>query len=75
MAKDKARATAGPATKGLKVIARPQTFRRAGYAFTREPVTIALSELTPEQVELLKAEPSLVVQEVDIEPVNEEAKA
>ena len=59
---------AGPDTKGLKVIARPEAFRRAGYAFTREPLTIPLSDLTEEQVDLLKGEPALVVQEVDIEP-------
>lgn len=65
---------AGPATKGLKVIARRDTFRRAGYVFSGEPTVIALDALTDEQVEQLKSEPLLVVQEVDLEPATEEKK-
>lgn len=59
---------AGPATKGLKIVSRPAGgFRRAGLAFSAEGSTHALSDLTQEQVDLLKAEPQLVVVEVDIE--------
>lgn len=57
---------AGDASKGLKVTARADHFRRAGFAFTGEARVIPLSDLTEEQVEQLKNEPLLVVQEVDI---------
>lgn len=58
---------AGPATKGLRVVARPDSFWRGGLQFTKEPRTIPLSELTPAQVEEITEEPLLVVTEVDIE--------
>lgn len=59
---------AGPATKGLKVVSRPAAgFRRAGMHFSAEGTTVPLSDLTQEQVDLLKAEPQLVVVEVDID--------
>lgn len=64
-AKSKTKA-AGPATKGLRIVARPPTFRRAGYTFTAEAQTIPLSDLSAEQVELLQGEVNLVVSEVDI---------
>lgn len=57
---------AGSATQGLKVIARAASFRRAGHVFTGEATVIQLSELTVDQVEQLKAEPMLVVQDVEI---------
>ena len=59
---------AGPATKGLKIVSRPASFMRCGRQFTADPTTIPLSELTPDEVERLQAEPALVVSEVDIEP-------
>lgn len=40
-----------------------QGFRRCGYAFTREGFGIALDLLTKEQIETLKQEKNLVVQE------------
>lgn len=58
---------AGPANRGLRVVARVDGFRRAGRAWSGAS-TVPLSELTEEQVELLKGEPMLVVDEVDIEP-------
>ena len=64
---------AGPATKGLKVTSRPASFRRGGHTFSGEPKTIPLSELTDTQVEQITTDPSLVVQEVDIEAPTEEA--
>lgn len=65
----KKQAAAGPADKGLRVVARPQNgFRRAGFHFNAEGSTLALSELTDEQVEQLRAEPQLVVVDVDITP-------
>lgn len=61
-------ATAGPATRGLKVVARTASFWRGGHQFGAEAVTVPLSKLTPEQVEAITNEPMLVVQEVDIAP-------
>lgn len=67
---------AGPATKGLKVTARPASFRRAGHTFSGEAKTIPLSELTEQQVEQIKADPNLVWQEVDVEePAAADSKA
>ena len=58
---------AGPATKGLKIVARQKGgFRRAGRHFSFEGETVPLSELSQEEVDQLKAEPQLVVVEVDI---------
>ncbi|MEQ1685459.1 MAG: HI1506-related protein [Burkholderiaceae bacterium] len=60
---------AGPADKGLRVVARPQGgFRRAGFHFSAEGITLPLSELTADQVEQLRAEPQLVVVDEDIAP-------
>lgn len=60
---------AGPADKGLRIVARPQQgIRRAGRHFSAEGTTIPLSELTAEEVEQLGAEPQLVVVAVDIAP-------
>lgn len=63
---------AGPATKGLKVVSRPASFRRGGHTFTADPTTIPLDQLTEEQVEQIKGDKNLVVQEVDVEPPAEE---
>ena len=57
---------AGPATKGLQIVSRPETFFRAGIQFTQEPRVVPLSDLSPDQVEALFNEPKLVVNEVDI---------
>lgn len=70
MATQKSKA-AGGADKGLKVTARADHFRRCGFAFTGEATVIPLADLTEEQVEQLKKEPLLVVQEVDIKPESE----
>lgn len=66
MAKPISRDTAGPNTKGLKIVSRPASFMRCGRQFTAEPTIIPLSELTPDEVARLTAEPALVVTEVDI---------
>ena len=69
MATTKKDKSAGPADNGLRVVARPQGgFRRAGYHFSAEGVTLPLSELTDDQVEQLRGEPQLVVVDVDIAP-------
>jgi len=59
---------AGAPIKALKVISRRDSFRRAGFEFTGEAKTLPLDELTDDQVEALKTEPLLVVNEVEIEP-------
>lgn len=49
--------------EGLWIVAIPkQGFRRCGYRFTREGFGIALSALTPEQIETLENEPNLKVE-------------
>lgn len=68
MATKKQGKAAGPATRGLKVTSRPESFRRGGYTFTSEARTIPLDELSEEQVEQITGDKNLVVQEVDIEP-------
>ncbi len=47
--------------KALKIVSRPESFRRAGYAFTGAATTIPLADLTDDQVAALRAEPQLVV--------------
>ena len=58
---------AGPDTNGLEVISKRDGFRRAGREWSGSTI-VPLSELTPDQVEALQAEPLLIVREVDIEP-------
>lgn len=62
------RPAAGPANVGLQVVSSREGFRRAGYAFGREPRVIPLAELTAEQVEAIKDEPMLAAVEVEIPP-------
>ncbi len=50
------------AIPALWVRSVPPTFRRCGFAFTREGYGIALSALDEEQVEQLVNEPNLVVE-------------
>jgi hypothetical protein len=59
---------------GLRVVARPAVFRRAGYEFSGEARDLPLSELTDEQIVLLRNEKALVVMDCDI-PVMAEAVA
>lgn len=49
----------------LLITARAESFRRAGFRFGKEPLGIALECLTEEQIEQLKKEPNLIVEEVD----------
>ena len=56
----------GKSVPGLRVVSRPESFRRAGFAFTSSPTTIKLADLTQTQIELLCNEPKLVVVEVDV---------
>ena len=56
----------GSTVPGLRIVARPASFRRAAYEFTGEAREIAVSELSDEQVAMLKAEKQLVVIACDI---------
>lgn len=68
MATVKAKAkAAGAATEGIKVTARPASFRRGGHTFSGEAKVIALSELTEEQLDLIEGDANLVCQRVTIE--------
>lgn len=73
-ANSKAAKGAGPADKGIRVISRPPTFRRAGRVFTSEPTVIPFSELSEEEGLALMNEPNLVCTPVDIPAAAEEAK-
>ncbi|MDD2870121.1 HI1506-related protein [Neomegalonema sp.] len=53
--------------KALRIAARRSGFRRAGLAHPAHPVLHPLEDLTEAQIALLKAEPMLVVQGVEIE--------
>lgn len=58
---------AGPADKGIKVVARPMAgFRRAGRFFSAEGLVLPLSDLEDEELEQLRSEPQLIVVDVDI---------
>jgi len=52
--------------KGLRIVAKKDGFRRAGIAHTSEPQEYPLSKFSKEQVEQLKKDPMLVVQEIEI---------
>ena len=58
---------AGTSTQAIKVIPKRAGFRRAGYAFPEEGLTIRLSELSGEQLAQLENEPMLVVIPVEVE--------
>ena len=61
--------------KALRVTGPEGGFRRAGRRFGPEPTDLALTSLTEAQIAALKAEPSLMVEEVEIEPADEDAPA
>ena len=58
---------AGTATEAIKVIPKRAGFRRAGYAFPEEGLTIRLSELNDKQLDQLENEPMLVVMRMEVE--------
>lgn len=49
----------------LQIVARCESFRRAGHTFTAQPTIIDAASLTEEQIKSLKSEPNLVVMEFD----------
>lgn len=56
---------------GIFVRSMPETFRRAGFTFTREGVGLALTALTQEQLKAIEEEPLLNVQYMEF-PVTAE---
>lgn len=52
--------------KALSVQSSQQGFRRAGRAWSKEATVMPLAELTEEQIEQIKNEPMLTVDEVEI---------
>ena len=54
--------------RALRISSRPETRRRAGRVWSRTPQDVPLSELTDDAVKLLKGDPLIVVQEVEIDP-------
>ena len=64
---DKAKAKKKEKVAALRVRAKAKSFRRVGLTFGEQPTDIALADLTKDQVAALKAEPMLVVEEVEIE--------
>lgn len=58
----------GDKTKAIPALfinSRGDSFRRCGFRFGKEPLGIALEFLTEEQIEQLKNEPNLIVEEVE----------
>ncbi len=49
----------------LRVTAKVAGFRRAGIAWPGEPVTVPRGALSAEQIEQIKVEPMLVVEEIE----------
>lgn len=54
--------TAAPSV--LRVYSYAPRFCRAGFRFTPEPTDLLLSDLTPEQIEAIEAEPNLFSERV-----------
>lgn len=56
-------------TQALRVVSKSPlgTLRRAGFVFGAEPVTLPLAELSAEQEQAIRAEPLLVVTEIELE--------
>lgn len=52
--------------KALRISAKAARFRRAGITFGREPTVVMLSDLEKDQVEQLRAEPMLTVEDIEV---------
>lgn len=67
MAKDNSPAAPkGKSVPGLWVVAKTDGFRRAGIAWPKAGLGVALSALTKAQVKELRAEPKLTVTDIEI---------
>jgi len=62
-----AKAQTTKSIKVLRVASTREQFRRAGFEFSRAARDLPLSDLSKEQIEMLKADPSLVVVETEAE--------
>ena len=62
-------------SKILRISARRESFRRAGIAHTVAAADHPLDTLTAEQIAALKAEPMLLVVELDVPEVGKKAAA
>ena len=58
----------------LKIKAKRNGFRRAGFSFSDQETIIPVNDLTKEQVEALKAEPNLLVSEIEIKEQESDPK-
>jgi hypothetical protein len=61
-------APAGSNTEGIEVVAKRETFFRAGLQFGHEPKQVALDTLTRAQLDDIMDEPMLIVREIKIDP-------
>ncbi len=52
--------------KKLQIVAKTDSFRRAGYEFGSTATLLDPDKLSKEQIEVLKSEPKLVVTEVEV---------
>lgn len=59
----------------LRVTARRESFRRAGYQFGASPVDVPVKDLKREQIEAIKSDPMLVVVETEAEVGGETVEA
>jgi hypothetical protein len=53
------------AGNALSIVCSREGFRRAGYAFGKQPVVIALTDLSKAQIRQLREEALLTITEVD----------
>lgn len=53
-------------TPGLRVTAKVEGFRRAGRSWSKAPTELPTADFTAEQIAALKAEPMLVVEEIEM---------
>lgn len=53
---------------GLFIRSKGKSFRRCGFGFTKQGHEIALDALEEDQIERLKNEPNLIVQELELDP-------
>lgn len=53
-----------PSTQILRITSAIDGFRRAGRAWSKTPIDVALADLTEEQIALLEAEPMLNIVEL-----------
>lgn len=53
-------------TPALRILAKREGFRRAGYAFGAEPVVIPVADLSPAQIKSLRSEPMLLVTDAEV---------